>query len=134
MRHTLGVGMPKARQAKESFDHMGEAFPGRHFHAHTSVSVTRIPPVVPHVRFDRGGLSLTKDARLSAALHSQFTLEDREAFDHPRMAVFANDPRSNKREQLRCCAAVGVMVGKLKDCRALASDRVFPNLADLDGS
>jgi hypothetical protein len=88
--------MPEPREAKQGFDHMGVALTGRHFHAHTRVSVARIPPIVPYIRLDGGNLTLAKDARLAAVLHGQFTFKNGEAFDYPGMAVFADDPRSDK--------------------------------------
>ena len=47
------------------------------------------------------------------------------------MAVFADDPRPDTREQLGDHAAVGVLVGKLEYRRALPRHGVFPDLADL---
>ena len=119
MRHTLRVGMPEPCEAKQGFDHMGEALTGRHFHAHAGVSVVRIPPVVPYIRLDGGGLSLAKNARPSAVLHGQFTFKNGETFDYPGMAVFADDPRSDTREQFGNRTALGVLVGKLKNRGAL---------------
>src|SRR5215472_2357549 len=99
MRHTLCIGMPEPREAIKGFDHMGEAFTGRYFDAHAGISVARVPPVVPYIRFDSGSLSLAKNARLSGALYGQLTFKNSEAFDCRWMAVFADDPRSNTREQ-----------------------------------
>jgi len=90
--------MPKPREAIQGFDHMAEALTGRHLHADTGVSVAGIPPVVPYIRLDSGGLLLAKSARLSAALHGQFTFEYGETLDECWMAVFADDPRPDKRE------------------------------------
>jgi hypothetical protein len=90
--------MPKAREAKQSFDHMAETLAGRHFHTHAGVSVARIPPVVPYTRFDGGALSLAKGTHLCATLHGQFTFKNGETLDYPGMAVFADDPRSDKCE------------------------------------
>jgi hypothetical protein len=50
--------MPKPREAIQGFDHMAEALTGRHLHADTGVLVARIPPVVPYIRLDSGGLAL----------------------------------------------------------------------------
>ena len=115
MRHALRVGMSEPREAKQGFDHMSEALTRRHFHAHAGVSVARIPPVVPYVRLDSDGLSLAKNARLSAAFHGQFTFKNGEAFDYPGMAVFADDSRSDTREQFGDRAALRVLVGKLRE-------------------
>jgi len=111
---------------------MAEALTGRHLHADTGISVARIPPVVPYIRFDGGGLSLAKSARPSAALHGQFTLKNGETLDECGMAVFANDPRPEKREQFGDHPALGVLVRKLKNRGAFPCYGVFPDLADLD--
>ena len=88
----------QAARGHTRFDHRAEALTGRHLHADTGVSVTRIPPVVPYIRLDSGGLLLAKSARLSAALHGQFTFDYGETLDECWMAVFADDPRPDKRE------------------------------------
>jgi hypothetical protein len=46
--------------------------------------------------------------------------------------VFAHDTPSDTREQFGDRAALGVLVGKLKNRGALPRDGVFPALADLD--
>src|SRR5262249_25093596 len=96
------------------------------------IPVTCIPPVMPYIRVDGGGLSLAKNARLAASLHGQLTLKNGEALDNPGMAMFADDLRADARDQLGHCAAIGVLVGKLKNGGALASDGVLPNFADFD--
>src|SRR5271170_4486588 len=106
--------MPEPRKAKQGFDHVSEALAGRHFHTNAGVSVARVPPVVPYVGLDGGGLPLAKNARIVAALRGQFTFKDGEALDYPGMAVFADDPRSGPREQFGDHAALGVLVGKLE--------------------
>ncbi len=58
---------------------MGEALTGRHLNTHAGVSVARVPPVVPHIRLDGGGLPLAENARLSGALDGKFTFENGEA-------------------------------------------------------
>ena len=107
--------MTKPRQAKQGFNHMGEALTGRHFHMHARVSVARIPPVVPYIRLDNNGLTLAKSARPSAAFHGQFTFKNGEAFDDPWMAVFADDPSPDKCEQFGDRAALRVLMRKLKN-------------------
>ena len=130
--HTFGIGMPKSGEAEEGLDHMGEALTGRHFHAHVGISVACIPPVVPCIRFDGSGLALAKYARPAAPLHGQLTLKNGEALDNPGMAVFADDLRTYTRDKLGHCAAIGILVGKLKNGGALASDGILPHLADFD--
>jgi hypothetical protein len=49
-----------------------------------------------------------------------------------RVGVFAHDTPSDTREQFGDRAALGVLVGKLKNRGALPRDGVFPDLADLD--
>src|SRR5262245_9652444 len=132
MRQTLGVGIPEPCKSKKGFDHMGEALTGRYFNSRARVPVTRVPPVVPYIRFDSGALPLANNARLSGALDRQFTFKNGEAFDYPGMAMFADDFCSNTREQFGDRATLGVPVRKLKDLSALPSDGVFPDLADLD--
>jgi hypothetical protein len=78
---------------------MGKALPGHHFDENAGASIAGIPPVVPYIRLDTGRLSLAQNARLSATLHSEFTFKNSEAFDYPRVAVFANDPCPDAREQ-----------------------------------
>src|SRR5262249_48930572 len=132
MRHTLRIGVPQSRKSKQGFNHMGEPLTGGHFHAYARVSVARIPPVVPYIGLDGGGLSLAKDAGLSVPLDGQLTFENCEPLDDPGMAVFADDAGSDKREKLGDRATLGVLMGKFNNCGALPCNRVFPNLADLD--
>src|SRR5215216_1807028 len=115
MRHSLGIGMPKPGEAKQGFDHMGETLTGRHLHTDTGDTVTGIPPVMPCIGRDSSGLALAKNARLSAMLHGQFTFENSEAFDQSGVAVFTDDPRSDKSQQFGDRAMLGVLVGKLKN-------------------
>jgi hypothetical protein len=122
MRHTFRIGMPEPREAKKGFDHMGEALTRRNFDAQAGVSIARIPPVVPYIRLDGGGLSLAKNARLSAALDGQFTFKNGEAFHYPGMAVFAGDTRSDTRQQFGDRAALGVWWGS---SRIVARSRVM---------
>src|SRR5215470_598429 len=104
--------MPKPREAKQGFDQMAEALTGRRLHADTGVSVARIPPVVPDVRLDCGGLSSAKNARLSVALHGQFTFKNGETLDECGMAMFANNSRTDKCKQFGDHAALGVLMWK----------------------
>jgi hypothetical protein len=121
MRHSLGIGIPEPCETKQGFNHMGKALARRHLHPHAGVMVAGIPPVVPCIRRDSGGLSLTKNTHLSGNLHAQFTVKNGEAFDYSGMAVFADDPRSDKREQFGDRAALGVLVGS---SRIVARSRV----------
>src|SRR5262249_60538022 len=88
-----------------------KAFTGRHFHPHSGIPVTCIPPVMPYIRVDGGGLSLAKNARLAASLHGQLTLKNGEALDNPGMAMFADDLRADARDQLGHGAAIGRLGG-----------------------
>ena len=98
MRDTLRVSVPCPGQAEKGLDHQEEALTRGHFHAHAGISVGRIPPIMPDVRLDGGGLSLAQNARLSATLNGQLTINNGEAFDNPGMAVFAGDSGSDARD------------------------------------
>src|SRR6202035_1620220 len=101
-------------------------------HAHSGVTVARVPPVMPHTGFYHGRLALAKDGRLPGALHGQLALKHSDTLDKSGMAVFADNLRSDERGKLCRRATFGVLVGKLEDRRAFACDGVFPDLTDLD--
>ena len=112
---------------------MGESLAGRHLHANAGVlAVARVPPIVPHARFDGGGLARTEDSCLPGELHGQLTLEHGQTLNESGMAVLAHDPRPNQRCQLGSHAAVRIVVRKFEDRGPLARHRVLPDLTNMD--
>jgi len=108
-----------------------KALTGGDFHAHESVAVARIPPVVPHARFDDGGLALSQDACLPITLDGQLALEHCEALDDPRVTVLANNARPDEGGELGGGSPFRIHVGNLYDLRTLSRDGVLPDFADL---
>jgi hypothetical protein len=70
----------------------------------------------------------------TVAHNGQLALQHAEALMQCRVQVLTHDAGAGKRGQLGDTAALTVLPGQLEDHRALAGDRVLPNLAGFDGS